>query len=147
MNPQISLVVAAIACGLSAVCVVLSLWSIVRLASLESRYRDVETKLPAKRASELEQGFDSLLAAFEALQQKNLEFKQSIHNSVQRLDQVMRRNEKAAAALIDEDGNLRREDLPDFVPARAPGTNAVDAIAENKQAALRARYRANRGLS
>lgn len=146
MTPENTLTLAAVACGLASVCVVLSLWSFVRLSSLEARWKDLDAKLPPKRARELEEGFDSMVQAFEGLQQKNQEFKQSVHNSVNRLDQVMRRNEKAAAQLLDEDGNLRNgRDAPDFVPAPDP-TRKLDPVATNKQAALRARWNASRGI-
>ena len=144
MTPENSMLIATIACGLSSVCVVLSLWNVTRLASVDARLKDVDTKLPANRAAELEQGFDAMVQAFEGLQQKNAEFKQSVHNSVNRLDQVMRRNEKAVT-LLDGNGNLS-ETLPDFVPAEDPTQQETDAVATNKQAALRARYNRNRGV-
>lgn len=142
MTPENTLILAAIAAGLAACCVVLSLWTFVRLSALEARWRDVDAKLPPKRARELEEGFDAMMTAFEGLQQKNQEFKQSVHNSVNRLDQVMRRNEKAVA-MLDQNGELR--DAPDFVPAADP-TGQADSVDLSKQAALRARYNKNRGI-
>lgn len=146
MNPENTLILAAVACGLASICTVLSLWAFVRLSALEARWKDLDAKLPPKRVRELEEAFDAMTQAFETLQQRNQEFKQSVHNSVNRLDQVMRRNEKAAAQLLDEDGNLRNgKDAPDFVPAPDP-TSRVDPVNTSKQAALRARYHANRGI-
>ena len=145
MNPENALLIATIGAGLAAVCVVLSLWSFVRLSTLESRWRDLDAKLPPKRVRELEEAFDSMVQAFESLQAKNQEFKQAIHNSVNRLDQVMRRNEKAVS-LLDEQGNLNGDALPDQVRAPAPPGEGVDEVQSNKQAALRARWNRARGI-
>jgi len=145
LDPQISFVLASIASGLASVCVVLSLWSFIRLSSVEAKLKDLDTKLPPKRIQELEQAFDALTDAFDGLQQKNAEWKGSVHNSVQRLDQVMRKNEKAAAALLDEDGNLTEDvvkaEMPDMAAVIAP-----DPVTLSKQAALRFRYNKNRGI-
>lgn len=143
MTPENSVLIATISAGLSSVCVVLSLWTFARLAATEAKVADMTTKLPANRAAELEQGFDAMVTAFEVLQQKDQEFKQSVHNSVNRLDQVMRRNEKAVA-LLDESGELKED--TDFVPAPDPTGDATDGVSLNKQAALRARWNRNRGI-
>lgn len=144
MDAGNTLLIASISCGLASVCVVLSLWSFVRLSRVEAKLADLDTKLPPKRIREMEEAFDAMAQAYESLQQRNQEFKQSVHNSVQRLDQVMRRNEKAAERLLDENGNLN----PDVVKGEMPDIVKVghaDAAALSKQQALALRYRQNRG--
>ena len=145
MDPQISFVLASIACGLASVCVVLSLWSFVRLSRVESNFATLDDKLPPKRIAQLEQGFDSMVTAFEVLQQKNTEWKQSVHNSVQRMDQIMRRNEEATTQVLTSAGDLSEDivkgDLPTGLALGQP-----DPVELSKQAALRARWNKNRGL-
>ncbi len=144
MDPQISFVLASIASGLASVCVVLSLWSFVRLSRVEGNLSELDTKLPPKRVREMEQAFDSLSSAFDSHVEQNQAWKGSVHNSVQRLDQIMRRNEKAADALIDENGVLTTDvvkgELPDVV--KVP---QMDPVTMSKQQALRHRYNKNRG--
>ncbi len=140
-------IVASIACGLASTCVVLSLWSFVRLSKLEANFATLDDKLPPKRIRELEQGFDAMMSAFETHQQQSKEWKQSVHNSVQRMDNIMRRNEQAAEKqLLDSDGNFQGTDtvkgeLPDGV-----GVATQDSVGLSKQAALRFRYNKNRGM-
>jgi len=135
---------ASIACGMSSVCVVLSLWSFVRLSKLEGNFASLDDKLPPKRIRELEQGFDAMTDAFETHQQQSKEWKQSVHNSVQRMDQIMRRNETASASqVLDEDGNLAtvvKGQLPEGLELET-----TDPVGLSKQAALRFRYNKNRG--
>jgi len=145
MDGGSSFIIASIACGLASTCVVLSLWSFVRLSRLEALFASLDDKLPPKRIRELEQAFDAMTDAFENLQQKNAEWKQSVHNSVQRMDQIMRRNEETAARVIDEDGNLN----PDVVKGELPeglSLGQPDEVKMSKQAALRLRYNKNRGM-
>jgi len=144
LDPQISFVVASIAAGLASICVVLSLWSFVRLSRLEANFATLDDKLPPKRIAELEGAFDALTNAFENMQQKNQEWKGSVHNSVQRLDNIMRRNEAASTALLAADGTINE----DVVAAPAPVgvmVGAPDDINLSKQAALRLRWNKNRG--
>jgi len=137
-------VLASIACGMSSVCVVLSLWSFVRLSKLEGNFATLDDKLPPKRIRELEQGFDAMTDAFETHQQQSKEWKQSVHNSVQRMDQIMRRNEATVASqVLDEDGNLAtvvKGTLPEGIDLQPE-----DPVGLSKQAALRFRYNKNRG--
>jgi len=145
MDAGNSFILASIACGLASTCVVLSLWSFVRLSALESQFSTLDDKLPPKRIRELEQAFDAMTDAFEGLQQKNAEWKQSVHNSVQRMDQIMRRNEETTARVIDEDGNLN----PDVVKGELPPGLALgepDVVKVSKQKALQLRYNKNRGI-
>jgi len=51
MNDQIAFIIASIACGLASTCVVLSLWSFIRLSKLESLFVSLDDKLPPKRSS------------------------------------------------------------------------------------------------
>ncbi len=142
---ETAFVLAAIACGLASTCVVLSLWSFVRLSRLEANFATLDDKLPPKRIRELEQGFDAMTDAFEVHQQKSAEWKQSVHNSVQRMDNIMRRNEATAEKqLLDNDGNFQ----PDTVKGELPAGLALEAdpVGVSKQAALRLRYNKNRGL-
>ncbi len=142
---ETAFVLAAIACGLASTCVVLSLWSFVRLSKLEANFASLDDKLPPKRIRELEQGFDAMTDAFEVHQQKSAEWKQSVHNSVQRMDNIMRRNEATAEKqLLDNDGNFQ----PDTVKGELPAGLALetDPVGVSKQAALRLRYNKNRGL-
>lgn len=145
---EFSTVLASISCGLASCCVVLSLWSFVRLSRLEAKTNDLDDKLPPKRVREMEGAFDALNSAFDAHVQKNAEWKQSVHNSVQRMDQIMRRNEQATnAQLLDGDGNF--EESPDVVKGELPPETAavaVDHVKLGKQAALRLRYNQNRGI-
>jgi len=145
MDAGSSFIIASIACGLASTCVVLSLWSFVRLSRLESLFATLDDKLPPKRIRELEQAFDAMTDAFEGLQQKNAEWKQSVHNSVQRMDQIMRRNEETAARVIDEDGHLNA----DVVKGELPSGLALgepDQVKVSKQKALQLRYNKNRGI-
>jgi len=146
MDPQISFVLASIASGLASVCVVLSLWSFVRQGKLENNVAALDDKLPPKRIAQLEQGFDAMMTAFEGLQQKNTEWKQSVHNSVQRMDQIMRRNEEAAEKqVLTPEGEL----AVDVVKGELPSGLALsqpDDVTLSKQAALRHRWNKNRGV-
>ncbi len=144
MDPQVSFVLAAVSCGLASMCVVLSLWSFVRLSRVEVNFDTLDAKLPPIRIKELEAAFDAMTDAFEVHQQKNTEFKQSVGNSVQRLDQVMRRNEVAAARIIDGEGKLQEDSVPGKLPPELE--TAPSEVTLGKQAALQLRYNRNRGL-
>lgn len=144
MDSQIPFILGSIACGLASVCVVLSLWSFVRLSRLESELHAIDDKLPPKRVRELEQGFDAMTDAFEAHQQSNAAWKQSVHNSVQRMDQIMRRNENASN-VIDEEGKLVEDVVKGELPAGLT-LGEPEAVTIGKQAALRLRWNKNRGL-
>jgi hypothetical protein len=146
MDPQITAIVASVCAGLSAICVVLSLWNFVRSSRLEAQVDDLDTKLPHKRVVEMEQAVDSLIAHINGLEQKNTEFKQSVHNSVQRLDQIMRRNEKAAASLLDENGDLQADAVPGQLPPELVSQAPRQPGGQSKQQALRLRYNQNRGI-
>lgn len=145
MDPQTSFVLASIACGLSSTCVVLSLWSFIRSSRLEASVEALETKLPPARVTELSQAFDGINQEFQSVLQKNKEWKQSVSNSVQRLDQVMRRNEQAATRIIDDTGELNPDivkgELPPDIVSAPPPTGDL-----GKQASLRARWNKNRGM-
>lgn len=145
MDAGTSFIIASISCGLASTCVVLSLWSFIRLSKLEGNFATLDDKLPPKRIRELEAAFDQMTDAFETHQQKNTAWKQSVHNSVQRMDQIMRRNEESGKQVLDSEGNL----LADVVHADAPeGIDLIgkDPVSVSKQAALRLRYNKNRGL-
>lgn len=148
MDPGTTLLLASISCGLASVCVVLSLWCFVRLSSLEAKTDALEVHLPHKRVVEMEQAFDALSTSYDAQLQKNAEWKQAVHNSVQRMDQIMRRNEEAREQLLDADGNLR-ERTPGVVKGKLPVGVATeeDPVGANKQEALRLRWKRNRGMS
>ncbi len=145
MDPGSSFIMASIACGLASTCVVLSLWSFIRLSKLEANFASLDDKLPPQRIRELEQGFDAMTDAFEGHQKKNLEWKQSVHNSVQRMDQIMRRNEATAPQVIESDGTLNEEIVKGELPAGL-SLDPGDQVALSKQAALRLRYNKNRGM-
>jgi len=144
MGPETSFVLASIASGLASVCVVLALWSFVRLSRVEAQLADLDSKLPPKRILELEGAFDHMTTAFEGLQQKNQEWKQSVHGSVQRMDQIMRRNEKASVQLLEEDGSLNLDMVQAPPPEGLPSLE--DPIGASKQEALRMRWNKNRGV-
>jgi len=144
MDPQNAFVLASIAAGLASVCVVLSLWSFVRQGKLEAEVANLDDKLPPKRIAQLEQGFDSMVTAFEGLQQKNTEWKQSVHNSVQRMDQIMRRNEEAQKQVLTPEGELSEDVVKGELPAGL-AMGEPDEVNLSKQAALRARWNKNRG--
>ena len=144
MDAGTSFIIASIACGLASTCVVLSLWSFIRLSKLEGSFATLDDKLPPVRIRELEGAFDKMTDAFETHQQKNTAWKQSVHNSVQRMDQIMRRNEDSGKQVLDSEGNL----LADVVKAPPPEGIEVagkDAVTLSKQAALQLRYNKNRG--
>ncbi len=144
MDPGTSFILASIAAGLASICVVLSLWSFIRLSKLEANFATLDDKMPPKRIRELEAAFDAMTDAFETHQQKNTAWKQSVHNSVQRMDQIMRRNEESASQVIDKEGNL----LADVVRAPPPSDidlGQPDPVGLSKQAALRLRFNKNRG--
>jgi hypothetical protein len=124
--------------------VVLSLWSFVRLTRVEVNFASLDEKLPPRRIKELEAAFDAMTDSFEVHQQKSQEFKQSVGNSVQRLDQVMRRNEVAAARIMDRDGNLQEDSVPGVLPQEED--SQPDPATLSKQAALRLRYNRARGI-
>jgi len=144
VDPQISFVLAAVSCGLASTCVVLSLWSFVRLSRVEVNFDTLDDKLPPIRIKELEAAFDAMTDSFEVHQQKNQEFKQSVGNSIQRLDQVMRRNEAASVRVIDGEGNLNEDSVPGKLPPEM--ATVTDEASISKQAALRLRYNRNRGI-
>jgi len=145
MDTGIPFLFASIACGLASVCVVLSLWSFVRLSRVEAKFESLDSKLPGKRILELEQAFDSMTDAFDGHQQKNQQWKQSVHQSVQRMDQIMRRNEATTDRVLEDDGTLNPDvvkgDLPVGLSAPEPGQ-----VAMSTQAALRLRFNKNRGI-
>ena len=95
---------------------------------------------------EMEAAFDALSTSYDAQLQKNAEWKQAVHNSVQRMDNIMRRNEAAREQLLDGDGNLRERSTVDVVKGELPEPAVVDAVAMGKQESLRLRYNKNRGL-
>lgn len=145
MGAGSSFIIASIACGLASTCVVLALWSFVRLSKLEGAFATLDDKLPPVRIRELEGAFDKMTDAFETHQQKNTAWKQSVHNSVQRMDQIMRRNEESGKQVLDGEGNL----TADVVSAPPPeGIDLVgkDPVNLSKQAALRLRFNKNRGV-
>jgi len=144
MDAQIPFILGSIACGLASVCVVLSLWSFVRLSRVEVNFATLDDKLPPKRVRELEQGFDAMTDAFEAHQQSNAAWKQSVHNSVQRMDQIMRRNESAGTQVLNGEGKLTAEVVKGKLPEGL--SLEPEAVTVGKQAALRARWNRNRGL-
>ncbi len=96
---------------------------------------------------EMEAAFDALSTSYDAQLQKNAEWKQAVHNSVQRMDNIMRRNEAAREQLLDGDGNLRERDV-DVVKGELPESAgaAGDPVMVGKQESLRIRYNKNRGL-
>jgi len=145
MDPGTSFILASIASGLASVCVVLSLWSFIRLSKLEALFATLDDKLPPKRIRELEQAFDSMTDAFETHQQKNQAWKQSVHNSVQRMDQIMRRNEESTTQVLAGDGTLNEDVVKGELP---PGiaTAEKDPVNLSKQAALQLRFNRNRGM-
>lgn len=147
MEPGTTVVLASISCGLASICVVLSLWCFARLSKLEAKTDSLEVHLPHKRVVEMEQAFDALSTSYDAQLQKNAEWKQAVHNSVQRMDNIMRRNEAAREQLLDGDGNLRERSV-DVVKGELPvGAAAVpDDVVLGKQESLRLRYQKNRGL-
>ncbi|MEE8538825.1 MAG: hypothetical protein V3S54_03340 [Woeseiaceae bacterium] len=138
---------ASISCGLASICVVLSLWCFARLSKLEAKTDSLEVHLPHKRVVEMEQAFDALSTSYDAQLQKNAEWKQAVHNSVQRMDNIMRRNEAAREQLLDGDGNLRERSVDVVKGELSEGAGAVlDNVALGKQESLRLRYNKNRGL-
>ncbi len=143
MDPGTSFILASIASGLASICVVLSLWSFIRLSKLEANFATLDDKLPPKRIRELEQGFDSMTDAFETHQQKNQAWKQSVHNSVQRMDQIMRRNEQGGAQVLTEKGELNEDIVKGELP---PELKTPDPVAMSKQQALQFRFNKNRGM-
>jgi len=145
VDPGTTVLLASISCGLASVCVVLSLWCFARLSKLEAKTDTLEVHLPHKRVVEMEQAFDALSTSYDAQLQKNSEWKQAVHNSVQRLDNIMRRNEQATEQLIDGDGNLRERDVS-VIKGKLPAETGTDPVTVGKQEALRLRYNANRGI-
>jgi len=147
VEPGTTVVLASISCGLASICVVLSLWCFARLSKLEAKTDTLEVHLPHKRVVEMEQAFDALSTSYDAQLQKNAEWKQAVHNSVQRMDNIMRRNESAREQLLDGDGNLReRSTEVDVVKGELPLGADHDAVTIGKQESLRIRYNKNRGL-
>jgi len=145
MDPGTSTILASIASGLASIGVVLSLWLLIRLSKLEVNFATLDDKLPPKRIRELEQAFDSMTDAFETHQQKNQAWKQSVHNSVQRMDQIMRRNEQSTERVIADDGTLNENVVKGELPPELT-TSQPDAVSMSKQQALRLRFNKNRGL-
>lgn len=144
MDTGIATILASIASGLASIGVVLSLWLFNRLSKLEANFATLDDKLPPKRIRELEQAFDNLTDAFENHQQKNAAWKASVHNSVQRMDQIMRRNEQTTSRVLEEDGSLSADIVKGELPADLGG-KPPDSVAISKQAALQLRWNQNRG--
>jgi len=143
MDPGTYSIFASIACGCASIGVVLSLWLLNRLSKLESNFATLDDKLPPKRIRELEQAFDSMTDAFESHQQKNQAWKQSVHNSVQRMDQIMRRNEQSGGQVLTEKGEINEDVVKGELP---PELKEKDPVAMSKQQALQFRFNKNRGL-
>ena len=146
MDPGNSFILASIACGLASTCVVLSLWSFIRLSRLEASHGSLEDKMPPKRIRELEAAFDAMTDAFETHQQQNKAWKQSVHNSVQRMDQIMRRNEETSTQVLTAAGELNEDVVKGDLPTGLDLGDA-DPVTLSKQAALRLRFNKNRGMS
>ncbi len=144
MDAGTSFIIASIACGLASTCVVLSLWSFIRLSKLEGNFATLDDKLPPQRIRELEQGFDAMTDAFESHQQKNTAWKQAVHNSVQRMDQIMRRNEESSTQVLAASGELNEDVVKGELPTGLALSDA-DPVKMSKQAALRFRFNKNRG--
>jgi len=144
MGPETAFVLASIASALASVSVVLGLWSFIRLSRVEAQLADLDSKLPPKRILELEGAFDQMAQSYEGLQKKNQEWKQSVTGSIQRMDSIMRRNEKASVQLLEEDGSLNE----DVVKAAPPEGLILepDPVGASKQQALRMRWNKNRGV-
>lgn len=145
MNSGFDLLLSSISCGLASICVVLSLWCFVRLSRLEAKTGLMETQLPHARVLELEQAFDALNSSMDAQVQKNAEWKQSVHNSVQRMDQIMRRTEEASTQLLNSDGSLNEDVVKGQLPAATVQQELIDVQGMSKQKALRLRYQAAHG--
>jgi len=145
MTTGILTIFASIASGLASIGVVLSVWLLIRLSKLETNFATLDDKLPPKRIRELEQGFDSMTDAFETHQQKNQAWKQSVHNSVQRMDQIMRRNEQSGGQVLTEEGTLNEDVVKGELPPELRTQQAADPVAMSKQQALQYRFNKNRG--
>jgi len=145
MTTGILTIFASIASGLASIGVVLSVWLLIRLSKLETNFATLDDKLPPKRIRELEQGFDSMTDAFETHQQKNQAWKQSVHNSVQRMDQIMRRNEQSGGQVLTEKGELNEDVVKGELPPDLRTSQAADPVAMSKQQALQYRFNKNRG--
>jgi len=145
MDPGFSSMFASIACGIASIGVVLSLWLLIRLSKLETNFATLDDKLPPKRIRELEQAFDSMTDAFENHQQKMQAWKQSVHNSVQRMDQIMRRNEQSGGQVLTEKGELNEDVVKGELPPDLRTSQAADPVAMSKQQALQYRFNKNRG--
>lgn len=147
MTPYLAFIFASISFALSSVCLALALWAFVRLSRTQSELAALDAKLPPVRITELEASFDGLLAQFATSEQKNLEWKQSVHNSVQRLDQIMRRNEKAAADVLTADGELSDDVVKGEFPEEPVEQPKRGNVRITKQAELRKQFNANRGIT
>ncbi len=146
MDPGNSFLLASIACGLASTCVVLALWSFIRLSRLEAQFGGLEDKMPPKRIRELEGAFDAMTDAFETHQQQSKAWKQSVHNSVQRMDQIMRRNEESSTQVLTASGELNSDVVKGELPTGL-ALGEPDPVNLSKQAALQLRYNKNRGQS
>jgi hypothetical protein len=100
--------------------------------------------MPPTRIRELESAFDAMTDAFETHQQQNKAWKQSVHNSVQRMDQIMRRNEETGGQVLTASGELSADVVKGELPTGL-ALGEPDPVNLSKQAALQLRYNKNRG--
>jgi hypothetical protein len=80
------------------------------LISLQEKLSGLETDVPAPKLMELQALFGQLKEEFDGLLVANDKHRSQVHNSIQRFDAIMRRNEAAAKKLEADEGLQIPED-------------------------------------
>lgn len=126
----------------------------VRIQRYAEKVDSMEVLLPQPKMMELQQLFNLLKSEFDDLLVQFDKHKDSTYRQVQRNDNVMRRNEKAADVVATADPDDETLPLPqhsDSIPV-SPGTGQAVANTQPretvflKQTRLRAAWKKNRGI-
>jgi len=123
----------------------------VRLNGVVARIDSVDVKLPNSALMEIQAMFSGLKAEFDQTLMQNDSFREKVKKEIQRVDQIMRRNEKAFGDRQQVDATGEEEDddakYPDQVPLEKAMPELADTSGMSKQQRLRAQWRANRGMT
>ena len=121
----------------------------VRLNAVSTRTDSLDTKLPNSALMEIQTMFSGLKAEFDQTLMQNDSFRERVKKEIQRVDQVMRRNERAFKDRQEVNATEAEEDdeskYPDQVPLEQASMLSPDAGKMTKQQRLRAQWAANRG--
>ncbi len=108
----------------------------------------LQTTLPVKKHMELSELFGQLKNEFDTVLVGQDEFREKIYRQIQRFDTIMRRNERAVAAVAEDDGT--EVALPQIGEKPTNLNEKVDVVYESnidKQKRLRDLWKASRSIS